>query len=149
MDTTMRHGIHRSGDNPIPARTPYILTITIDRQPAHSRRQLHKIPIPPPLHLLGLAATSGKTLDVELKAGDRPLRGAQPLAEASGARVQDLKRLGGMAWWPAPFNWSQEISRISSGRRQCALCDCPARTRRAKKHIGRLGYLTRLVGVAC
>ena len=29
------------------------------------------------------------------------------------------------------------------------MCDGPARTRRAKKHIGRLGYLARLVAVAC
>ena len=67
-----------------------MLTITIDRKPAHSRRQLHKIPIPPPAHLLGPAATSGKTLDDELEAGGWPLRGAQPLAEASRVRAQDL-----------------------------------------------------------
>ena len=104
MDKTIRHGIHRSADNPIPARTPYILMITIDRKPAHSRRQLHKVPIPPPAHLLGPAATSGKTLGAELEAGGWPLRGAQPLAEASRARLQDLQRLGGTAWWPAPID---------------------------------------------
>ena len=64
-----------------------VLTITIDRPPAHSHRHSTNFLI---LRLLGPAASSGKTPDVELEAADWPLRGAQPLAEALRTRAQDL-----------------------------------------------------------
>jgi hypothetical protein len=114
----------------------HMLTITIDRKSAHSRRQLHSDPIPPPL---GPAATSGKTLDVELEApADHRKRRSTAHSSIKSERPKPVEaRRDGLV--PGSNDCKLEYRAPARSKHACAFA---LRTRRSEKnHIGCLGSL--------